>query len=268
MSGQKKIQKAEPIDISAILGKARNKVYRVGIELEGGWRKLPAGTGGVDRDGSVRFNEEFPVGEIVYDPTTGMNRYTYPKGKPPAHIGELPSPALSMDQWEKWVQQHYPSDVNKTCGCHVHMSFRSALMYQRLMDPRYQATVIAELEKWARAKAFEEDHPIWDRLAGKSEYCQHKFFADEQASNARKDYDHFRQGCRYTFINYCFSRHGTIECRGLPMMKTSDLAIEAIQQLFNITSAFLTATYKGEPKVETQWQVGQISIKEEVVEHV
>src|SRR5262245_27699334 len=109
------------IDIDKARRNAKNRIYRVGIELEGGWKALPRGSDHLHNDSSVRFN-----------PTeVGRSKIEM--------IGELPSPPLAVGDedspifWKTWVRKFYPHAVNFTCGMHVHMSFQAALTYQRLM---------------------------------------------------------------------------------------------------------------------------------------
>lgn len=226
----------QPIDLTAVrstradgTGRYRNRVYRIGLELEGGWNKLPAGVHLV-RDGSVTFSEHIP------------------------HVGELVSPILSITNnspswWRNWIRIHYPHHVNATCGMHVHINFKTAFSYNRVMTAAYPATVVEEFRKWATAKHMPDSHPIWPRLAGKCRFCQHVFDADNQARSEDKDHDQQRVGHRYTVINYCYGRYCTAECRLLPMMNTVDMATEAIQELLDITNAFLVALpFKREKK--------------------
>jgi hypothetical protein len=234
----------DPVAIDKFLSKVvqanltSNRINRIGIELEGGWKKLPPHTN-LTRDSSIHIDD--PDGNI--------------------HIGELPSPPLALEEWQKWMKTCYPSHTNESCGLHTHMSFKSALTYQRLMDPRYLSTMVAYLIMWAKSKGFPSTHPIWPRLEDKSEYCQHRFYADMQIRDTRKDFDHNKEGCRYTAISYHYSRLGTIECRILPMMETVDEGIEAVKQVLDITNAYLLATNVKEKKVP----VSVISDGEKVV---
>lgn len=219
----------KPLDIDQARTKARNRIYRVGLELEGGWDKLPPGTRLV-RDGSVRF----PV--------------------PIAHVGEMPSGILDVSKdsptyWATWLTKNYPQHTNETCGMHVHMSFKTAFAYNRLMTVQYPATVVEEFRKWAKVLGMPNTHPIWPRLWGESRYCQFKFDADRQVQNRDKDHNQERPGHRYTVINYCYSRYSTLECRLLPMMGNAKQAAQAIQELLDITNAFLLALpVRREPK--------------------
>lgn len=243
----------QPIDLTNYLSRPiRNRVYRIGVELEGGWSKLPPGCSdsSIQRDSSVRFTEAEAV--------TGKLKYS----------GEMPSPILDpeAEEFPQWLKQMYPTMINLTCGMHVHMSFRNALIYQRLMVEEYPFTVAVELVKWAQRQSnFPLKHHIWDRLAGRNEFCRLEFHPDKQASVTRKDFDHHREGHRYTAIHYCFGRTGTVECRLLPMMETVDQALDAIRMLLKITSAFLVATAKREQPTDLSWKAEQGPSSEEFI---
>lgn len=224
----------KPIDLGRSRERARNRIHRIGIELEGGWTKLPRGCKPV-RDGSIHLDR-------------------HPLRTQMIAIGEVPSTPMSLDprdpiHWIPWLRTFYPQLVNETCGMHVHLSFRTALTYARLMSPNYPSTIVAYMTKWAASEKLGKDHPIWPRLEGKSEYCQHLFHADDQVILTGKDYDHHRKGHRYTVVNYCFGRLSTVEHRLLPMMDTPDQAVRAIQELIDVTNAYLVVTGKREDKL-------------------
>jgi hypothetical protein len=254
---------APPINLDGILSdpavraKLRKRVRKVGIELEGGWPNLPLGVELI-RDGSIHFQApERAIGsreEALYHMFVHGMDYDAPNRRAleeeyrilerdrmkavPRHIGEYPSPPLELDQWVAWIRIHYPPHINATCGMHVHMSFANDFIYQRLMDERLTSTVVAYVRKWADSH-LPTTHHIYDRLEGKSEYCQHLFHADAQTKITRKRFDHHEPGHRYTVMNYPHPQHQTVECRLLPMMPDVDLAISAIQELIDITNGFL-----------------------------
>lgn len=214
-----------PVDIDRYMGKSPNKIYRIGIELEGGWTRLPGGTNRLQHDGSVAIPQDGPL---------------------PLHLGELAIGPVTMLEWPKWVEANYPQKVNASCGMHVHLSPKTSLSYSRLMDPSYPGTVVAYVGRWAKAQGLAKDHPIWPRLKGKSIYCQHLYMAEDQIRNTGKDHNRERQGHRYTVINYCYGRYSTVECRLLPMMDNVEDAKSLIQEYIDITNAFLRATRKKE----------------------
>lgn len=212
----------------------RDRIYRIGIELEGGWSVLPPGTR-LAHDGSV-FRNGRPA---------DLN------GNPYAlQIGELPSPPIPIKPsglWEKWVRDFHPTHVDDTCGLHIHMSFRSPLHYQLLMVEEYTTAIINHLTQWGREQRLPDHHPLWPRLRGENTYCAPRFYADAQARARSKSFSH-GSGDRYTFINYCYGLHSTLECRGLPMFPNADLSISALQNVMDTTNKFLISRAKREPK--------------------
>lgn len=207
----------KPLEIGEHLGKVKNRVALVGVELEGGWVQLPTGVAQLDVDGSV-FDRRVPAGV--------------------RHIGELPiGPALPAGIPEL-IRINHPQKVNHTCGMHVHMSFDSLWYYQLLMVPEYQITMIEYLTRWAKDNKFKDTHHIWARLRGESQYCRNEFWPDIQSGTKRKDFNHDRPGHRYTHVHYC-GRQRTIEIRTLPMMDKVKLAVSAVQEVISITNACL-----------------------------
>ena len=208
---------SKPLVIDAHLGKVKNRVALVGVELEGGWVELPPGVQQLEHDGSV-FNGRVPAGV--------------------KHIGELPiGPALPAGIGEL-MRINHPQKVNQTCGMHVHMSFDTLWYYHLLMVPEYPKTILHYLTLWAQEQKFKETHHIWGRLRGESRFCQDQFWPDAQASNKRKGHDQNVPGHRYTHVHYC-GRQNTIEIRTLPMMDKIKVAIAAVQRVIDITNACL-----------------------------
>jgi hypothetical protein len=235
--------------IDDLMGHVRNRIRAVGIELEGGWHKLPPGIHQVEHDGSVRFGSAditrhrlTQVGEIV------------------SHPIEAKKEEPRWTEMEKWVAHNYPQAANGTCGMHVHFSFRSHMNYQRLMVPELTEETVRLLTKWAETEKLPQDHPLWSRLRGESEYCQRKFMAAEQSKQTRKNHARNGPGHRYTMWNYCYGQHSTIECRLLPMMETSDQAIRAIHYLINLVNAFLVVHLKREEP-----RIAQLTAEESLV---
>jgi hypothetical protein len=218
------------LNIDKLLGKTKQRIYKVGIELEGLWTKLPEGTIPI-RDGSVSVARPANLPLSV-----------------PHHIGEIPSEILEPDQITTWIKTFYPQHVNATCGLHIHQSFKRALYYQWLMTPDYTATMVEYVKRWAKELSLPKDHPIWSRLKGENQFCKHEFVADLQVLKKSKSYDHAVPGSRYTTINYCHGLHTTVECRLLPMMETVEEAISAVKNVLNITNACLVVISRNEEK--------------------
>lgn len=219
-------------------GSIKNRILRVGVELEGAWKKVPFpdSFGG---DGSVRF----------------------PDLSTPVKIGELiTAPPLPPKDIPAWLKAAYPDFVNSSCGMHVHMSFGSAILYSRLMVEDYQKQIIKGINAWALG-TLPDDHCIWSRLRGENTYCRNEFHPDIQARQTSKSYSHDGKN-RYTMINYCFGQHGTMECRLLPMMPDAALAAAAIQEVLAITNAFLVAYVRKEKPIQAFYQVDIPAVEE------
>lgn len=225
-----------PLNIDHMLGKAKNRLNLVGVELEGGWAKLP-GELRPQRDGSVIFSD--------IDISLHMLRY----------FGEIPLPPLGVKEFPATLKLYYPTAVNGTCGMHIHLSTLKAFSYQRLMVNHpysYPGTIVEYMRRWAENAKLAKSHPIWDRLKGKNEYCQHLFQADEQVKTERKDFDHHREGHRYTVVGFCWNRLRTLEVRLLPMMGDAETAISAVQEVVSITNAFLAVSKDREPRLRVR----------------
>lgn len=216
------------IDLDKLTLRPRNRIALIGVELEGGWDILPKGLRREDfvRDGSLDpFQRKFPT----------------------TFVSELPSPPLEHDAMVEWMRANWPQQMDETCGMHVHLSFKTALAYSKVVREEYPGTILKYLYQWAEQEKIDKSNPIWARLDGKSPYCQHQFFGDDQIRNTRKDFDKVRRGHRYTVINYCWGRNmPTAECRLLPMFSDVEVGIRAMQQVVEITNKFLAATAKRE----------------------
>lgn len=238
-----------------ILNGIINRIYLVGVELEGGWMKRPPDED-IIRDGSVEFvppPAEYETVAQGYD-ASGTMKYAKVR-KPstwvhPEYVGEIVGRPMvpGSEDLHEWMRRCYPTMVNATCGLHVHMSFHHKLNYQRLMTPEYMAAILDGLKEWGEAEGIPKDHSFWPRiLQPDHRHCSHQYLGDNQVKISRKDY-HSRGTVysRYTAINYCFSmRDGgkpreTVECRLLPMFDKAEQGISAIDAVINITNKFLS----------------------------
>lgn len=224
------------LDLSSKLGKVRNRIDKVGIELEGGWT-LP-------HNPKIRFVND---GSVFHD----HGRLVPPPGLPGREIGvsvyagEAPSPPLEPSGINAWMAMAYPQHHNHTCGLHVHMSFANAKHYGLLTKIDYQDTLLHYLTQWAKHEeattpgTFPEDHHIWPRLAGLNDFCLAKFWPEKQIPKSRKVYGREEVGHRYTAVNFCFGVHRTVEIRVLPMFNDVERAKRAVRATLDITNASL-----------------------------
>lgn len=238
---------ADVLDIDKYLGKVENRVTLMGIELEGAWSRFPDGER-YERDMSVFENPNMDVMQAMTDFKI-------------SRTGELPSKPMFPAEVASWMRKCYPIYVDKTCGLHVHMSFKHLKHYTWLMQPEFPVTMRKYLFYWAKDVRFPEDHHIWERLRGENRFCHDAFWPDIQA-RCKKDYDHARRGNRYTDINFAYASHKTIECRLLPMMESVELAIAAVHQVREITNACLVKLATKSQKEE------EVLIDVEVEDHI
>lgn len=218
-----------PWNIDKYIGEVRNRVHLVGVELEGGWdRSLPPGTR-LEHDGSV-FHAGFPAG------------YGDDCVK-----GELPSPPMEPARLSTWMNKYYPKFVDASCGLHVHMSFQKPTIYSMLMVPEYQQTIVSYLKMFGEEEKLPESHALWNRLAGKNNYCKLDFNADIQVQRA-KSHNMGVTGNRYTAVNYAWTAYKTIEVRVLPMFASVDQAKRAVKRVLDVTNASLMILAREERK--------------------
>jgi hypothetical protein len=239
------------VDISRFLGKSKDRISTLGVELEGGWVN-PKFT--LERDTSVRLDPAKVEGYQIL----GKRIIT----------GEMVSPVIDRKMLAPWVKQHYPALVNETCGLHLHMAPRTAMLYTRLVREEYMWTVVEFLGRWAEEVKLDKTNVLWTRLAGHSEYCRLVFWPDDQIQTTVKDHNRTRKGNRYTAINYCYGLHQTVECRILPMFDSAEISISSLERLLDITNAFLAATARREEKLSFSSQIDTSSFEERLIECV
>lgn len=192
---------------------AFKNISRAGFEVEGGWNYRPRLP--MKGDGSV----------------SGVS----------GDRGEIASPPY--DDYEilcKDLEENYPSDCNKSCGFHIHVSFQSIHDYGLLMEKGFFDFFQEKMKAWGKNYPC-KNKEFWDRLNGGNTYCAKTFNPEEQISG--------RSGERYTQLNFCaYLRHKTVECRLLPMFKQKDTAKSALKQVLSIFDDWITQQKKQEPK--------------------
>lgn len=189
----------------------------VGVELEGGWDSPPRNLG---RDGSVIGVEGTP--------------------------GEMASPKLYPFDWRSWVQSYYPTSVNDTCGLHVHVSFYNKVSYARIMDFEFYQFFLWYMTAWGERQKVPKSDAFWTRLAGHNHYCSRVHRPMQQVTDRGKG------GRRYTQLNYCWSLHGTVECRLLPGFRDIQRGLAGIEAVLNSYELYLRGCKGQEPTIEAE----------------
>lgn len=193
----------------------------IGIELEGAWDHEPDAP--IHGDGSVMVHGEYDAGEIS-------------------------SPPLRRDQVNGFITRNYPDRVDASCGLHVHTSLVNVGRYAQLMSADFFRHWKSELRKWGGRYPIRAQSPFWSRLNGYNTYCQDEWGPAEQAQATSK------WDCRYRMLNFCWTLHGTLEARVLPMFKQSATAIAAVNRHLDIIEDWLShrriRSYIGQEKLD------------------
>lgn len=185
----------------------------IGIELEGGWKNIKT-----SKDVIYKSDHSVEIRDYYYD-----------------HIGEINSIPLQFEQVESWIKSYCPDKVNKTCGLHVHVSFKNFSDYVRLMDNKFYDYFIECMVNWGKEQNFPANHLFWNRLKGKNNFCRKRWTPLGQIIDIED---------RYTQLNFCFSEHGTLECRSFPAFDDPKIIYSSVCSLVNCYESYLSKSRK------------------------
>lgn len=197
----------------------KNRIGSIGLELEGGWQFAPTG---LKRDGSV----------------VGLSS---------DYQGEIASvPLKSRDEAVKWLRANYPQEVNNTCGFHVHVGI-AALHYSRLMCEEFNSKFLAAMEDFWNCHRGATGFDLFrSRLDGQNAYCQ-KIFRPEQQLWRNEAYGDRHSVPRYSQLNFCYGRHGTLECRLFPCFASVNHSIAGMEAFLDCINEFLSTCQPSRP---------------------
>lgn len=191
----------------------RKRIKALGVELEGGWDSPPPNE--IHRDGSVTVNANY-VGEVSSAP--------------------LPS----LEEAEAWVRANYPPRVNNSCGLHVHLS-TNELNYSRLMEPEFNQFFEGRMAEFL-SQGLASGNPGYDllrqRFQGLNQFCQKKFIPEHQLF-LKDRYGDTSTHPRYAQLNFCYGRHGTLECRMFPCFPNVDDGVAAVKSFYTTVFDYL-----------------------------
>lgn len=201
------------------MGATRNRVLSIGLEVEGGWANQPQG---FKHDGSVQGLQQQFRGEVSSEPLKDLTA------------------------GEAWLRAHYPQEVNNTCGFHVHICL-PALHYSRIMDTSFNEKFLSAMEEfWSRYRGQSGFDLFRTRLDGQNQYCQ-KIFRPEHQLWRQEAYGNRESHPRYSQLNYCFGRHGTMECRLFPCFEDVNHSIEGMKSFVNSVNEYLATCKPAKP---------------------
>lgn len=205
-------------------------INKVGVELEGGWERDNDYRDEIKGDCSVNVNDgndrdrDYDDDDYDEDEDSG----TYINGEIVSH------PISKWDELSNFMMDRYPDKVNSTCGLHVHISTNTIGQYQALATQRFYNFMKFSLRTWGKKANIRNSHRFWDRLSGSNQYCE-DFFEPE-----RQMFDEYKSGARYCIVNYCYSLHGTMEVRVLPMFDQPKVSIAAVNNILWTVNKYLT----------------------------
>ena len=232
-----------------------NHIKGIGIEIEGAWAKTNPKTGAVQHDGSVSgfSSRSYVLGEVALGPFFSEEADTIS-----SYFANI----------ESVVNEYFPDKTNSTCGVHFHFSTKRLADYVKLMRPEFYVKYRKAIEEYAQKtrlsvltqKRIRGNHLINYRGKNKN-YC-FDTFAPEQQYTVFKKYD---EG-RYRQLNFCFAKHGTLECRVFSAKITRKKLIASLRWLFKFINDYLDEDLSEMPNDFTEFCVEDVDpSKEEVV---
>lgn len=184
------------------------KVFRIGVEMEGGWDNPPDGVN-IHPDGSVRVTANY--------------------------VGEISSPPKRFDELLQFIQNYYPNVVDVSCGLHFHVSVCKPNDYAHLATKKFFEHFYNQAQLWARREELPEDHPFWSRWYGNNRYAVRRFLPTEQIHCTDKG------AHRQTGLNYCWTLHGTMEVRLFPMFEEMEHTLSAARLVHDCVENYLSS---------------------------
>lgn len=149
------------------------------------------------------------------------------------HVGEYVTRKIKYKsdhkELHRIVNDNFPDATNDSCGGHVHISFKDERFYGLCMSKDYWLGLLNKMKLFAEDCYPEDKDALLHRIRG-AHYCKADFTPDKQI---------WEEGDRYTQINYCHNRYGTLEIRFLPMFKEKSKHIEALDLVLDYTCDFI-----------------------------
>jgi len=221
----------------------KTHIALIGVEMEGAYKKLNFETSqGFKHDGSVKVRQEFHKCKKkcicscelckVKKKCCVRIKYNY--------IGEVVSQPMKLKALIKFMDNNYPIKTNRSTGLHCHFSFKNVQDYGRLLERKFYYYLLDRLEKFGRENKLNPKGVFWERLKGKNTYCNRRFLAIGQKNGTENE--------RYTIINACYKKYGTLEIRVLPAFQKKRISLKAVKELHNIIEDYLNQPYQVKKK--------------------
>jgi len=192
-------------------------ISKIGVENEGGFLLLPGFRGeiiakeniNIVKDTSVKLNSR-----MLQRYVGGKTKYNYDLGTLMTYYrsGEVVSrPMDSIDEGANYIRKYWPDFVNASCGFHVHLSFNDISYYSCLMEESFNNYYKETLREFSEKEKL--NRTFKSRFEGRNDYCRDAFLPNEQAFRSGKYTSNRATNPRYAALNFCWSLHGTMECR-------------------------------------------------------
>lgn len=242
----------------------RNRITAVGLELEGGWESTPPGPVFQPPSEPPALRPQRPP--VPPHPDSPVPPSARRRGDLPVEIikrdgsvqfgsasgfqtGEVVSPPIAdIEEARNWLVNNHPHAVNNTCGFHIHLSL-PAIHYSRLMNPSFNDAFLSAMEDfWAAHRNAPGMDLFRARLDGQNRYCQ-KIFRPEDQLWRNEHYGPHETTPRYSQLNYCFGRHGTMECRLFPCFEKVRHNVAALDAFVTCVNRYLASIKPERPLV-------------------
>jgi hypothetical protein len=103
------------------------------------------------------------------------------------------------------------------------------MVYSSFVDKRFQPWLLLGLKRWGERN--DANSEFFNRISGENRFCRSDVYEPTSQAIART-----RTGVRYAAVNYCYTMHGTMEVRVLPMFKLPKQAKAAIVELIRLVN--------------------------------
>ena len=210
-------------------------IKQIGIEIEGAFNRYDANDTTFHHDGSVELDDDGRCEccmeecdchdqDREHDCECDSN-YNY--------VGELVSTPLEFDKVHEWINRNYPEEFNNSCGMHIHLSFKNDMEYSKFCSEEFYNYFLTKITDWAHKNKVKEDSRFFKRLNGQNTFCKRKW----EESNAKSQLSDI--GDRYNMLNYCYSKHRTIEVRLSHVWQNRDYAFRYVECVYDIFNSWL-----------------------------
>lgn len=252
----------------------------IGVECEGLWLNIPGCQGyHVMNNDRIITDSSVIINKIPKKFTEKLKAAQYAGELSQfSRSGEVVSrPFGNLQQLIESIYQIWPDVTNSTCGAHIHFSLLDDSYYSCLMEPGFYDWFKLRLYDFSAKQKLDKKKCFADRVFNRTErsqyYCKDEFIPLKQAYVTNKIY-RTQNGDRYTFLNYCFSRLSTIECRVFSAHITIPQFINCINWLIETVDSYLNNFYEefcakqlAQVEVELEVEEGVKDIRKKEGEH-